>query len=254
MVGPTVADALLAPGARLVFEPNALVERTADFNVVAVLATPANENREPVFLSAHYDHLGIMRGTGGDSIYNGFSDNAAGVAMLLAIAKTALAAPPERPLIFLFPAAEEVGLLGSIHFVRTHDDLVARTHALLNLDAGAPPAPPTRWRLAAGTRSWAGAVAAAAVETHGWSHRSDPGSPNSDHWPFVARGVPAVFLIPDGGYENVDDAGARRLAERWDRYHRLDDEWAADFPFSGLERYAALGLRIAYALAAAPAP
>jgi Zn-dependent M28 family amino/carboxypeptidase len=174
--------------------------------------------------------------------------------MLLAIAASARDAPPDRPLMFLFAAAEEVGLLGSIHFVRSHPDLVARTHAVLNIDAGAPAAPPARWRLAAGTRSWAGVVAQRVVEAHGWGHRSDPGSPNSDHWPFVERGVPAVFLIPDGGYENLDEEGARELNERWDRYHQPGDEWSPDFPFSGLARYASLGREIAYALAAEGEP
>lgn len=252
MVGPGLAARMAEPGTRVTFEPHAAVRAVTDHNVVGVLdsSAPTGEHGA-IVLTAHYDHLGTVSGLRGDSIYNGFSDNAAGVAMLLAIAQSASASPPPRPLVFLFPAAEEVGLLGSIHFVRTHPDLVEDVHALVNLDAGAPPAPPTRWRLAAATRSPAGAVAAAVVDTHAWTHRSDAGSPNSDHWPFVARGVPAVFLIPDGGYEGVDAAGERSLTERWDRYHRPDDEWAADFPFTGLERYATLALEIVYALATA---
>ena len=251
MVGPALAESLVATAARLAFDPHARAQEITDHNVVGVLDGGVDAQRDVVVMTAHYDHLGTMPGLDGDRIYNGFSDNAAGVSMLLAIARSASAAPPERPLLFLFTAAEEVGLLGSIHFVRAHPDIVARTHALVNLDAGAPPAPPTRWRLAAGTRSWAGPVAAAVVESHGWTHRADPGSPNSDHWPFVALGVPAVFLIPDGGFEGLDEAAAQRLVERWDRYHQPGDEWAADFPFGGLERYAALGRDIAYALAAA---
>lgn len=252
MVGPALASELEVPGAHVTFDPRATIDTVLDYNVVGVLAGP-NPDRKPVVLTAHYDHLGIMRGAGlRDSIYNGFSDNAAGVAMLLAIASSASAAPPPRPLVFLFAAAEEVGLLGSLHFVRSHPDFVERTHAVLNVDAGAPPAPPTRWRLAAATRSWTLGVAARAVEANGWTHRSDAGSPNSDHWPFVARGVPAVFLVPDGAYENLDDEASQRLGRRWDRYHQPGDEWAPDFPFSGLERYAYLAREIAYALAAEP--
>ena len=249
MIGPAVAAAM-SGGARVDFDPNAAIDSVVDFNVVGVLRSSANEARDHVVLSAHYDHLGTVHGVQGDNVYNGFSDNAAGVAMLLAIAQSAVDAPPERPLLFLFTAAEEVGLLGSIHFVRAHPDVVAGTHALVNLDAGAPPAPPTKWRLAAGTRSWAGSVATRVVEAHGWGHRSDPGSPNSDHWPFVALGVPAVFLIPDGAYENTSAAEEEQLRARWDRYHHPDDEWSADFPFTGLARYALLGREIVYALAA----
>ncbi|HUF13276.1 MAG TPA: M28 family peptidase [Longimicrobiales bacterium] len=253
MVAPAIAEALTEKGVRLSLAPRARTKAFVDYNVAGIIASDGLADDDPLIaMTAHYDHLGTIRGgSSTDSVFNGFSDNAAGVAMLLAIAAGAHAAPPVRPLLLLFPAAEEVGLLGSIHFVRDHPDLVDRMQALVNLDAGAPPAPPTRWRLAAGTRSWAGDVAATVVEAHGWTHRSDPGSPNSDHWPFVAAGVPAVFLIPDGGYEGVDSAGAERLRARWDRYHRPDDEWAPDFPFSGLGRYAALARDIAWALAQA---
>lgn len=252
MVAPDIAEVLTEEGARLSLDPRAHIAAFVDYNVAGIIASDGVADDPLIAMTAHYDHLGTIRGgSSTDSVFNGFSDNAAGVAMLLAIAAGADAAPPGRPLLLLFPVAEEVGLLGSIHFVRDHPDVVDRVQALVNLDAGAPPAPPTRWRLAAGTRSSAGDVAAAVVEAHGWTHRSDPGSPNSDHWPFVAAGVPAVFLIPDGGYEGVDSAGAERLRARWDRYHRPDDEWAPDFPFSGLGRYAALARDIAWALAEA---
>ena len=253
MVGPAIGAQLDAPSVRVAFEPRARTERVTDYNVVGVLPG-SNAESAPVMLTAHYDHLGVRGGSGADSIFNGFSDNAAGVAMLLAIARSAKAAPPPRPLVFLFTAAEEVGLLGSIHFANTHPALVARAHALVNLDAGAPPAAPTRWRLAGATRSAAGPIAASVVEARGWSHRSDGGSPNSDHWPFMLRGVPAVFLIPDGGFEGISEGESERLIERWDRYHRADDEWSADFPFAGLERYASLALAIVYALAEADLP
>ena len=253
MVGPDIARELVQPGIRAAFDPRSRSERLTDYNVVGVIRGE-DPGAAPVFLTAHYDHLGVREAGGGDSIFNGFSDNAAGVSMLLAIAGSATRSPPPRPLIFLFAAAEEVGLLGSIHFTNRHPALVARAHALVNVDAGAPPAAPTRWRLAGGTRSDAGAVAAAVVEAHGWTHRSDGGSPNSDHWPFMMRGVPSIFLIPDGGFEGLSEDQAARLVQRWDRYHRADDEWAADFPFAGLERYATLASAIAYALAEAELP
>ena len=253
MVGPQLASQLEAPGAAVAFEPRPATQRLTDYNVAGVLPG-TDPDAAPIFVTAHYDHLGVRPGAGPDSIFNGFSDNAAGVSMLLAIAQSAAPFPPSRPVIFLFTAAEEVGLLGSIHFVETHASLVERAHALVNLDAGAPPAPATRWRLAGATRSAAGPVAAAVVEAHGWSHRSDGGSPNSDHWPFMMRGVPSIFLIPDGGFDGLTDAEAALLVERWDRYHRAEDEWSPNFPFAGLERYASLARAIVYALAEADLP
>lgn len=253
LAGPDLAAALVAGDVDVRLDPNAAFDTVIDYNVVGTIpGADGARTDEFVVLTAHLDHLGTVAGDArGDSIYNGFSDNAAGVAMLLAIAQAAASAPAERALLFLFPVAEEVGLLGSLHFTRNPPFELERIHAVVNLDAGAPPAPPTRWRLAAGTRSWAGAVAARVVEQHGATHRSDPGSPNSDHWPFVQLGIPAVFLIPDGEYEGVDAEGARRLQHRWNRYHRPDDEWSAEFPFAGLGRYARVAMDIAFALAAA---
>ncbi|HEX6589111.1 MAG TPA: M28 family peptidase [Longimicrobiales bacterium] len=250
MVGPGIAAQVERDDARVTFEPRANVTALTDYNVVGVLPG-TDPDADPVFMTAHYDHLGVRRGVGADSIYNGFSDNAAGVAMLLAIAESIRPAPPARPLIFFFAAAEEVGLLGSIHFASTHEDLVQRTHALVNLDAGAPPAAATRWRLAGGTRSAAGAVAAQVIEARGWAHRSDGGAPNSDYWPFMMRGVPSIFLIPDGGFEGVTEAEATALVQRWDHYHRAEDHYSPEFPFVGLERYAELARAIVFALAQA---
>lgn len=248
LASPTLVERLTDPGIRLSFDPRARTDSLLAYNVAGYIAGhDATRSSERVFMTAHYDHLGIVRDGGGDSIYNGFSDNAAGVAMLLAVAASAVEFRPARSLVFLFPTAEEVGLLGSIHFVRTQ--AAEPPHAVVNVDAGAPPAPPTRWRLAAASRSRAIDVAARVVEDHGWVQRSDAGSPNSDHWPFVQRGVPAVFLIPDGGYEGVSEEDAARLSARWDHYHQPDDEWSPDFPFSGLGRYAGLARDIAWTFA-----
>ena len=82
-------------------------------------------------VSAHYDHLGVgVPNAEGDSIYNGFSDNAAGVAMALGIGRgvrrargrgTTAGAPRalNHSLILFFSTGEEHGLLGSDRFV-TH--------------------------------------------------------------------------------------------------------------------------------------
>lgn len=78
----------------------------------------------------------------GDSIWNGFIDNAAGCAMLLEIARAMAHDPPPRSVAFLFVTAEEQGLLGSNWFVYDPPVPLDRIRAVLNLDAGAPRAPP----------------------------------------------------------------------------------------------------------------
>jgi hypothetical protein len=219
-------------------------------NVGGILtgSDPALRN-ELVVYTAHYDHLGIVPAAGGDSIYNGFSDNAAGVAMLLAIARALAANPPARSVAFLFLTAEERGLLGASFFAAQPPFPLSRIAAVINLDAGAPPAPPISWRIAGGTGSPLGALAAAIAAGQGWTTQLSDASPNSDYWPFLQRGVPAIFLIPGADWENVTPQQRDSLRQRWDRYHHPDDEWAPDFPFSGLERYATFALLVGRAVA-----
>lgn len=207
---------------------------------------------EHVVLTAHYDHLGIGEPIDGDSIYNGFSDNAAGVAMLLAVAERLIEDPPGRSVILLFPSGEEAGLLGSAYWAAHAPVPIDRLHAVLNLDAGAPPAPPVRWRVAGDTTRNAVQTAARVVRERGWTADITPANANSDHWPFMDRGVPTVFLVPGAEWEGVNDAQRDRLRQRWDRYHSPADEYHPDFPFQGLARYTALALEITRALADSP--
>jgi hypothetical protein len=221
-------------------------------NVAAVLpgSDPLLRN-EYVAYTAHYDHLGISTpDETGDSIYNGFSDNAAGVAMLLAIAETLRADPPARSVLFLFFTGEERGLLGSSYFAASGAVALDRIAALINLDAGAPPAPPVSWRIAGGD-SPLGEIAQRIAASHDWTATLSTASPNSDHWPFVHRGVPSIFIIPGGEWENVDAVQRDALRERWNRYHHPADHWHADFPFAGLGRYADYALRVGLAAAGA---
>ncbi len=227
------------------------IESITSANIAGVLrGSDPVLRHEFVVLTAHYDHLGVGPALGTDSVYNGFSDNAAGVAMLLAIADALRPAPPSRSVLFLFPSGEERGLLGSSAWVADPPVPLERVTAALNLDAGAPPAPPVRWRVAGDTGSIAVREAAAVVRALGWTADVTGANANSDHWPFLDRGIPTVFLVPGRDWEGLDEAGRDRLFARWDRYHRPDDEWHPEYPFSGLARYAALALEITRRLAA----
>lgn len=222
-------------------------------NVAAVLRGGDRRlSEEYVVLTAHLDHLGTSTPDArGDSLYNGFSDNAAGSAMLLAIAQALAAAPrPARSVLFLWLTGEELGLLGSDWFVAHPLVPLDRIAAVVNLDAGAPPAPPANWNVQGGTRSSLGALASAVAEAAGWQARLEPASPNSDHFPFLRAGVPAVFLVPaPGPFDGLTTETSQALRRRWDHYHRPSDHWAADFPFGGLVRYATYGMLLARAAA-----
>lgn len=251
--GPVALPDVLV-GVRTALRPRAVTAR----NVAAVLrgADPARRH-EYVVYTAHLDHLGTgPRDASGDTIFNGFSDNAAGSAMLLAIAEAMRRGPrPARSVLFLWFTGEERGLLGSDYYVARPTLPLAQLAGVINLDAGAPPAPSVDWRVSGANRSTLGELALAVAQQQGWTAQASPASPNTDYFPFLRMGVPAVFLVPGpGGYEHMTPEQSRELRLRWDAYHQQADNWRPDFPFVGLVRYAEFAWRVGMALAAAPRP
>jgi Zn-dependent M28 family amino/carboxypeptidase len=106
-----------------------------------------------------------------------------------------------------------------------------------------------------GVSSTLGASAAEVARRAGWETRLQPAGPNSDHFPFLRAGVPAVFLVPaPGPYEALTTDSSQALRRRWDRYHRPSDEWRSDFPLDGLVRYAQFGWLLGDAIASGPRP
>jgi hypothetical protein len=101
-------------------------------NVLGVIY--GTEPSEYVLIGGHYDHLGPMKG----EIYNGANDNAAGVAVVLELARVlseyADEHPPRRSIIFAAWSAEEEGLNGSEYFIDTHQELLPQIKVVLNLD------------------------------------------------------------------------------------------------------------------------
>ncbi|OGU01471.1 MAG: hypothetical protein A2085_01545 [Gemmatimonadetes bacterium GWC2_71_10] len=247
-----LADVLLS--VRIAARPRFLVSR----NVAALLpGADAARRGELIVYTAHLDHLGVgPRDAAGDSIFNGFSDNAAGAAMLLAIAQSMAAGPrPARSVLFLWLTGEERGLLGSDYFVARPTVRLASIAGVINLDAGAPPAPSVEWRVSGAARSSLGELALDVARAAGWRATAAPASPNTDYFPFLRAGVPAVFLVPGpGAYEGMTLEESQALRAQWDHYHRQSDNWRADYPFRGLLRYAEYAWRLGMALGAAPKP
>ena len=89
-----------------------------------------NLKNEYVVLSAHYDHLGIVRG----EIYNGADDNGSGtVAILEAARKISCAHNNKRSVLIIFHTGEEKGLLGS-KYLTDHADFMKNIDADINID------------------------------------------------------------------------------------------------------------------------
>lgn len=97
------------------------------FNVAGIIPGKSKA-KELVVFSGHYDHLGIVKGDGQDSIANGADDDASGVTAMIALAKYYKALNNnERTLVFIAFTAEEIGGFGSRHFSKklNPDDVVA---------------------------------------------------------------------------------------------------------------------------------
>src|SRR5262245_57319950 len=265
LAGPSLSRALLArsgPALARIENPGSLQVISLDMhirvavnytvrevranNIIGVIpGTDPRLRNQFVLYTAHYDHLGIAApDANGDSIYNGFSDNAAGVAMLLAIAKDMMKNPLPRSFAFLFLTGEERGLLGSTYYATAPLLPLDRTIAVINLDAGAPSGRPLDWRIAGGAGSQLGELARQVGVRHGWQVNLGEASPNSDYWPFHARGVNAVFIIPGGRWEGVTTAQRDALRARWDSCHHRAAEFSEQFPFAGLQRYATFALEL----------
>jgi len=214
---------------------------------------------EYVFYSAHWDHVGKARtpNAEGDDIFNGAWDNASGTAGLIEMARAFKAGPaPKRTVVFLHVTAEEQGLLGSEAYAADPVYPLARTAADINIDM-LPFTPATRDVAVFGVgKSELEDILARFAAVQGRVVTGD-GYPEegfyyrSDHFNFAAGGVPA--LMPWTGRDFVEGgiaAGKPYYEGQMERYyHKLTDEWRADYDFTAalqnLDLLYRLGLTVA---------
>jgi hypothetical protein len=95
---------------------------------------------ETVVVGAHFDHLGLggpnsLAADRRPAIHPGADDNASGTAGLIALARALAAGPrPRRSVLFAAFSGEELGLLGSAHYVRHPLVPLEKTVAMVNMD------------------------------------------------------------------------------------------------------------------------
>ncbi len=211
-------------------------------NVIGLLPghDPALRN-ETVIVGAHYDHLGLG-GFGSldpDStglVHNGADDNASGAAMLIQIAARLAHSPPARTVLFIAFSGEELGLLGSAHYVKQPLYPLSATIAMINLDMVG--------RLNHGRLIVYGARTAkefpALLDSLNWHAGFDlkaqgDGYGPSDQSSFYAAGRPVLHIFTD---LHAD-------------YHRTTDDWQKIDP-EGFRRVSNFTLGLVTALANRP--
>ena len=175
-------------------------------NVLAYLPSTRSPDTL-IVLGAHYDHLGRV----GTATFYGAGDNASGVAFLLSLARYFAQPGVAHPysLAFVFFGAEEVGLLGSLHYVQSPCWSIVRTRAMLNFDLMANGQQGIMTMAGKAYPQLFGQLAAlndSMQAVHPLQQREN--RPNSDHFPFTQVGVPALFFYTQGGpphYHDVHD-------------------------------------------------
>ncbi len=248
-------------GVRMRVVAHSTIREFTSPNVVALLpgTDPAVRN-ELVVVSAHLDHVGIGAEVEGDTIYNGYYDNAMGSAMVLEIARTlARAEPrPRRSIAFLLVTGEERGLLGSDFFAENPSVAGAAMVANVNLDMPLFLHPVADLVAFGAEHSTLGALARAAVEANGFALSPDPEPEEStfvrsDQYSFVRRGVPSIYL--DTGFRARDGSDAGRLSGdsfRERHYHRPSDEAELGADWDGVARFVAASRDLVRTIAEAP--
>ena len=243
------AGAVLEKAMALRGEWGVRFEPVTAWNVAARLEGTRSPSRAVIF-SAHYDHIGYSRPVNGDSLYNGFMDNAVGVAAVLGIAESMRQRASRPSAVFLLTAVEEEGSYGAAYFAEHAPLPLDSITAVINLDAGAPLAPPTSWYVEGGSHPLI-ASAMQELAQRGVKTEAAPLNPYSDHWPFHLRGVPAAFPVPGDDWIGLSEEEERAAIAKWWRQHRPQDAWAPDFPLAGLKAYAEFGMLLGLAISEA---
>jgi hypothetical protein len=230
----TQAPASFAIPARARIRVEIVADEIRGANVVGVLpgTDPALAD-EAVVIGAHYDHLGRVDGV----VHPGADDNASGTAVVLGLARAfAAAGGTSRTLVVALFGAEELGLIGSGHYVGRPPIPLARTVAMVNFDMVG--------RLRKGQLSVIGGdsgsglrlLVGEAVKQAGITadlHGSPHGP--SDHSRFYDAGVPVLFF---------------HTGLHGD-YHRSTDT-ADKIDADGMARVAAVAARVIERLATQP--
>lgn len=201
---------------------------------VAGVMTASVPSDEYVIISAHYDHLGELKGT----IYNGADDNASGVAALLGLAKMfsemrEAGYGPRKNLIFVAFDGKELSLSGSRYFVKHLNIPAERITAAINIDIiGTNLVPPGRdssYIIAIGEESLAkryqGLLRPVCLQPecrmdlwltfYGSRDFTRMVYENGDHFNFAKKKIPAIFFT-SGFHQHT--------------YKPTDDTETIDFP------------------------
>lgn len=204
----------------------------SDNNVIGLIeGSDLKLKKEHVILSAHYDHIGVIKNDTPDSIYNGARDNAIGITAILQAASFLAKNPPKRSIIILAFCAEEIDLLGSKWY--TEHPLIPLNRTVFNFNCdGAGYNSKKLITLIDLNRTNADNHIRKGGKAFGLKLRGDPDPEEelyngSDNFNFALKGVPAIDIAP--GVKSFDE-------ELLQYYHQPSDE-VSSLDFEYLEKF-----------------
>ena len=180
-------------------------------NIVGILkGSDPVLSKEVIVIGAHMDHLGhggesSMDPTKEGEIHNGADDNASGTALVVQLASRIKLLNPKRTYAFVLFNAEEMGLLGSAHFVEMWQGRYLSTHGeivgMLNYD------------MVGRYQKETSVMGTGSALNHGWKTLLGPISSSinmsfkkealgsSDHASFINQKIPSLFFTT-GAHED----------------------------------------------------
>lgn len=198
---------------------------------------PGSGGDEYVVVGAHYDHLGRKDGV----LHPGADDNASGTSTVLDVAEAVSKSKFRRGVLVMWFDGEESNLAGSRWWASHPTRPIEKCFAMLNCDMiGRNEAT----KIFCGVHKtkakepvfpkWAAEVKAAEARfgaTFDWDE-FDPFIARSDHWPFMEKGVPALFFT--GGLH----ADYHKEGDRIEKINFAKEELIGRIVFSILSRVA----------------
>lgn len=217
----------LLPGWTVNGETSVQPQQAPVRNVIAIRDGSGTLKDQTLIIGAHFDHLG--RGGQGSldptsrEIHNGADDNASGTTGLLELARRLGPKPAEnsRRILYLAFAGEELGLLGSKHYVEHPLFPLDKTVGMINLDMigrledgrltvfGAETSP-----------AWDPLLEKANVLSGLLLNRRPEGFGPSDHNTFYTQRIPVLHLFtgthpdyhrPSDDWEKINVQGVDRI-------------------------------------------
>ncbi|MFB6457744.1 M28 family peptidase [Chitinophaga sp. Hz27] len=170
-----------------------------------------DKKEEVVFVTAHYDHLGISD----DHLYPGADDDGSGTSAVIEIATAFAKAKaaghgPRRSIVFMLFSGEEKGLLGSGYYISHPVYPVSKSVADLNIDMIGRIDPAherdTNYIYVIGDNKLSSALRPLNEMANGLTKfkldykYNDPNDPEdfyrrSDHYKFAQQGIPVIFYF-----------------------------------------------------------